>query len=190
MQKNKVTVFADLDGVCVAMVKSACQIIGINYPSNFQFHDDTWLYNECQKINIGKKDFWRIIRGEDFWKNLEVYPWTNQLIKTIEKHADNWVFLSKPSRDAGCWSGKYKWAQKHFGEDKLWLASNNKELAAGPNKILIDDKLENCEKWSNAGGWSYFWPEITDDFDPAEVEKRLTEIENLIKHVKWYNNQN
>jgi len=192
MLKNnkKITVFLDLDGTTVAMIKAACLKLGIKYPSNYQFPDDKWLYSESEKIGLNKEQFWSIIRGVEFWENLEIYNWTKKLIQIIEQNTDNWAFLSKCSKDPECWSGKYKWFVKNFGEKKLWLVSGNKELAASETKILIDDKKENCEKWSNAGGWSYLWPEITDNFDPTEVEKRLTEIENLIKYVKWYNSQN
>lgn len=194
MSNKKIISFIDLDSVCVNFNKSACKKISkyyseIPYPSNYQFPSDKWLYDECEKNNVDKKQFWEIINGEDFWENLEIYPWTKKIIEIVENNSDNWMFLSKPSRDAGSWSGKYKWVQKHFGEGKLWLVADHKEYAANSTNILIDDKKENCEKWASFGGFSYHWSEVTDDFNPNEINKRLTEIENLIKHVRWYNNQ-
>lgn len=190
MQNKKIICFLDLDGLIVNCCKSMCYNIGVDYPSNFQFPSDTWLYDKCAEKGMSKNDFWAKNRGFDFWSSMQIYPWSKQLIQVVEKNADDWMFLSKPSMDFDCLSGKAAWVKKHFGEKKLWLAQDHKEYAAAPTRILIDDKKENCKKWSEFGGFAYHWPEITDDFDPTEVEKRLTEIENLITHVRWYNNQN
>lgn len=189
MQNNKIISFIDLDGCIVNCQKSMCYNVGIDYPSNFQFPSDTWLYDKCAEKGMSKSDFWAKNQGFDFWSSIPAFPWYKKLIEVVEKNSDDWMFLSKPSLDFGSFSGKASWVQKHFGEKRLWLAQDHKEYAAAPNHILIDDKKENCEKWAEHGGFSYQWIEITDDFDPAEVEKRLTEIENLIKHVRYYNNE-
>lgn len=184
---KKIITFIDLDGVIANCCKSMCYNVDIYYPKNFQFPSDTWLYDKCAEKGMSKSDFWAKNRGFDFWSSMPVFPWYKKLIEVVERNADDWMFLSKPSMDFGCFSGKAAWVNKYFGKKKLWLAQDHKEYAAASNKILIDDKLGNCKKWSEFGGFSYHWPEITEDFNFAEIEKRLTEIENLIKHVKWYN---
>lgn len=187
---KKILVFIDLDAVVVNCCKSMCYNVGIEYPSNFQFPSDTWLYDKCVEKGMSKNDFWSKNRGFDFWSTMQPYPWYKDLISSVEKYSDDWMFLSKPSMDFGCWGGKAAWVQKHFGKKKLILSQDYKEYVAGSNKILIDDKKENCEKWSLFGGFAYQWIEVTDDFDRNEIQNRLTEIENLVKYVRYYNNQN
>lgn len=187
MSNNKIICCIDSDGVLFNFLKSACKILNIEYPKNYQFNSDTWLYDKC---GLSKKQFWQKIKGHDFWSNLSPYPWSKDLINIVNNNSDDWIILSKPSLDSGAYSGKFESFQKNFGiGNRLWLSARNKEYFAGLNKILIDDKKENCEKWASFGGFSYHWPEVTDDFDINVINKRLSEIEDLIKHVRWYNNQ-
>ena len=140
MNNKEIIICVDSDGVLFNFLKSACQILNVEYPKNYQFESDTWLYDKC---GLTKKQFWSKINGHNFWANLEPFPWAPKLIDTIKRNTDNWIILSKPSLDAGAYSGKFKSFQINFGiGNRLWLAARNKEFFAGPNKILIDDKKE------------------------------------------------
>lgn len=172
-------VFLDIDGVLGNFTKAGCKQFNIVYPSKYRFNNDTWLYDQ---IGGNKGLFWSKIRGHDFWsKEVEPYPWAKSLINVVDQYADDWVFCSKPSADEGCYSGKYEWVKTHLKKsNRLWLCNGSKALAAGPNKILIDDKEKNCLEWAQAGGEYFHWEEISDDFDKAEIDLRLTAIAKIL----------
>lgn len=178
-KNNKIIVALDSDAVLFNFLKSACKVLNIEYPRNYIFESDKWLYEKC---GLTKKQFWSKIHGHNFWANLEPFPWAQDLIDIIDRNTENWIVLSKPSLDSGAYSGKFESFQKHFGiGNRLWLSARNKEFFAGPNKILIDDKKDTCEKWALRGGFGYHWPEMTEDIDRKEIDDRLEKLEEFLK---------
>ncbi len=177
-KNNKIVVCADLDAVIANFSSAAAKRLNIQLPKN-TILPETYLYDQVSS----KSFFWSKIRGYDFWANeILPYEWSKDLIKVIDDNVENWIFLSKPSCDSDCLKAKYDWVKKHFKlERKLWLATNNKEFFSGPNKILIDDKKDTCEKWALRGGFGYHWPEMTEDIDRKEIDDRLEKLDKFLK---------
>jgi len=62
------------------------------------------------------------------------------------------TILSAPSWDPDCSRQKYQWLQKHLKiKSEKVIMGNRKELLAG-NGILIDDSLNNVNRFKMAGG--------------------------------------
>lgn len=179
--------FVDLDGVVANFTKAACKVLEIEYPEHCSISYE-WLYKEA---NRPKKEFWKKIRGEEFWTSLEPFPWANEIVNTVEQHCETFRFLSKPTFDPGCYSGKYKWVEKHFPKhiDKLILINGDKgAVCSGKKSFLIDDRVENIYSWEKNNGETFFWPEVGDKWD---VAFRITSLKNrLANHAKRTNRTN
>jgi len=171
-------IYIDLDGLIANFSLAACNSCNIPYPLNTEF-GDTWLDEKCGK------DIWNHCAGQEFWSNLSPFPWAQTLVHLVDSYAPkNWVFLTKSSFDAGCYSGKFLWIKQHFPNhtDKLWIVNGNKNMACGSAQdLLIDDKIKNIEQWKDAGGSTYHWTEVTPDWPADQIAKRLSDIELLLK---------
>ena len=88
----------------------------------------------------------------------------------------NLEILSSPSSSQTSVVGKEEWMEKNLPGVKLNLEqSNNKQVYAEPNAILIDDREDIIERWNKAGG----------------IGIHHTSAENTIKQLKelgfeWY----
>lgn len=176
-------IFCDLDGVIVNFTKDCCKNHGVEYPKQVEFSDQ-WLDTTCDINHTDPKKFLTVkCHGHDFWANLEIFPWAYVIIAIVKASGREWRFLTKPTQDAGCYSGKYDWIKKYFPEDvkKLWIVNGDKSLVCrGKGDLLIDDKLENLNTWKAAGGSIYHWTEITPDWPKEKVQKRLDELHKII----------
>lgn len=182
MKEKITTTYIDLDGVLINFTKGACRALNIECPKNTIFdkkNGGEWIYEQAG----GRSAFWKRVHGFNLWANLEPYPWSKELLKIIHKHTNSWAYLTKPSIDSGCWSGKYTCVNKHFnyGYGRLAIVEFDKsKICHGPQDLLIDDKAENCEKWRAAGGAAYHWVEVSDDWPQNLIDIRLKEVENIL----------
>lgn len=115
---------------------------------------------EDKEKNYDRDEFWRRMKvfGTDLWANLDPYPWTHDLVEACYDAVGqpNVFILSAPSRTCTpvC-SGKMAWLEKHLPEfpfDGRVIFAKQKHLLAQPDRLLIDDKQENCEQFREAGG--------------------------------------
>lgn len=181
---NKVVIYQDLDGCIADFQSAACARFNIIPPSNHLYSTDTWLY---EKLGNNKALFWSRIRGFNFWADeIKPYPWAKKVLSIYKRLQVEWWFLTKPSSDPHCYSGKAEFVKNHFhAMNKLILINGDKDkICKSKYDILIDDKRSNCDKWIAAGGTVYFWQEISNDYNGEEVQKRLLEIEDLIKNLQ------
>jgi hypothetical protein len=99
------------------------------------------------------KEFWAPIHkmGAAFWIKLKWMPDGKQLWSYIDKY--NPKLLSAPSRDESSKIGKFVWVKRNMPGTKLILrAAEQKQQFAKPNAILIDDRVDNIQRWKDAGG--------------------------------------
>lgn len=135
----KYKLFCDLDGVLADFEGGYLKLTGIDISNNFQ-------------TNSG---FWKPIdkAGSKFWEYLEWMKDGKELWKFIQPF--NPVILSAPSRQKSSHIGKQKWVKNNLKNVPLLLKrAEEKQQYASENHILIDDRSDNCERWTNAGGIS------------------------------------
>lgn len=176
-------IFLDLDGVLANFTKAACAQLGEPYPSNYVFEDYSWLFDKYGDAKCYSK-----LRGHLYWETLELYPWAHELVEIVkESNPDEWMFLTKPMADPFCFSGKYSFVKKHFPKyaNKLTIISGRKDsFVRDERDILIDDYTKNINLWEQAGGSTFFWKEISDDFDKTLVDERLKSLKEKLQSVK------
>jgi 5'(3')-deoxyribonucleotidase len=129
-----VKLFTDLDGCITAFNKQLEELLG--HPVKEDFKDPKiWI-----AINKAGKKFWSTMKwmedGHELWDAIEKYEPT---------------ILSSPSNHPSSVEGKKEWLKENL-PDVPYIIEKHKEKYAGKDKILIDDREKNIEKWEKAGG--------------------------------------
>ena len=115
----------------------------------------------CDDTNMRKHDgFPDYERMNDFnwFAKMKSYSGARKFYDDLCKLAKTW-FLTAPIKHAECFGGKAEWVKSFVPERGSWVladlmivASKDKELIAGPGRILIDDRKGNTDAWTAAGG--------------------------------------
>ncbi len=171
--KTRPTIFIDLDGVIVDFSTPAIQKHGVTIHDDSEYPTDCqWdILQACNKLRtqqghtlLTAAEFWDAL-DYDFWYGLPLYPLARAFVNYLE-HWGNTYFATTPTLSSECVAGKYDWVKKHFPEyrSKLIICTH-KEVLAGPNTILIDDRDKNCEAFDKAGGIAILVPRPWNNFE-------------------------
>jgi 5'(3')-deoxyribonucleotidase len=174
--------FLDIDGLIANLIKSTCKRLDIKYPKN-QILEYGWILPRLEESGRNISHAYKIWSKEEIWENCELYPWSKKIVSLVYKYDKKFRFLTKPTMSPECYSGKAKWIKKHFGRhlNKLIICNGSKAiLCRGLGDLLIDDCPKNIKEWQDAGGSTFYWKEVTDDFD---VSLRLIELEDKLKEL-------
>lgn len=137
-ENKRYELFCDMDSVLTDFHRQFKEISGgidINKYSEKHGEDATWQFVSEY--------------GEEFWSKMYWMPDGKKLWNYIKYKEPK--ILSTPTRNKLSRSGKKKWVKQNLGNIEV-LLEQNKEKYSGKNKILIDDKLENIQKWNSMGG--------------------------------------
>ena len=185
---KRITIFLDLDDVCVAFSDSFAELLDIDVEENLEVRNRLKNGEDWYNI-IGGEKGWKAINnaGEKWWENLGTLPWANDLVKALSKMGDI-MLLSSPGEDylsaAYACAGKCRWLKKNlpdipyaFAHDK-WTFANNKT-------ILIDDSPRKLVPFKRDGGFVYHWPNPYSIIDgDKKVDMCISEIDLIIKNMK------
>ena len=135
-QPKKTHIFIDLDGVV----------------ADFDAHIEATGKRDAQGRNK-----WNEL-DYDWWAKMPPAPGAREFFNEAKKLGEV-RFLTAPVLSEDCFAGKAAWVRKFVPEEgksalkRLIMASSkDKYYLAGPDRILIDDRLENVEAWIKAGG--------------------------------------
>lgn len=130
---GKVVIFLDLDGVIADFEKHA--------------HDHG-------KMKPSGTPDWDSLDRE-WWTTIPMFKGAKDFCRELKKAAPV-KFLTAPTLSPDCFGGKAEWIKNNFGKwalrDLIICSGDDKELLAGPGRILIDDRLKNVMAWQQAGG--------------------------------------
>lgn len=186
-KKEEIRILCDLDGVIFFWEKAAADILGIDI-------EDKTIREELKSgkrieyfVDGGESKMWEILdqKGDKFWEDIEMLPWGKDLYNRLREETNLFCFLSSPSSDPSCASGKIKSLKKHFGEKfNDFLLGKQKHFCANKNSLLIDDSEKNVDKFEEYGGNVFLWPNpfkiIDGDINIEDVLNDLTkEIGNI-----------
>lgn len=146
----------DMDGVLADFVTPSLTAAGVPLG-----HDDCLSWNYFAPF-MTEAEFWRKIDAvEGFWDNIEPYSWASELVQMCESIAPVY-FCSAPAKHPSCASAKIQWLKKHglMEEcDDNYLLTKHKWMAAGRNRVLIDDGDHNVEAFIKQGGNAITFPQ-------------------------------
>lgn len=132
-----------------------------------------------------------IIEEPGFWRNMEPYQWYMLLMGEFYKLCYGNYFLCIGLYDSLQSEDRVIWIWRHFGNDarsRLFVLSSTTmpNLVKSRNDILIDADLEHLDRWTEAGGSGFWWPELVADCkDPAIIiSKRIKLLSEAIDGLK------
>jgi len=143
------TVYLDIDGVLSNFNKRAFETLGLYYDYNDPALQE-WNWYKYFGLTFEELDS---VCTVDFWASL---PWMHdgrKILEMVEANFDNVYLLTTPMPNPGSYSGKMLWVKRHIPKyyKRTIITQVPKHHFAGLNVLLIDDKTENVEKFSNHG---------------------------------------
>lgn len=142
-----VEIFVDLDGVLVDFVKKAKEWV----PG---WEDDAHpMRNKKLDRELWGRVGGRAKLGIPFWGTMEPMPDAHELWSYLQKY--NPQILSATGVVGAPEPEKREWVKRHLGANvvvNLVRRAADKSQMAGPNRILIDDKMKALDPWKQQGG--------------------------------------
>lgn len=142
--------YLDMDGVVADWVENAAQVIGR------RITDPMVMYS---------REEWDSLRADaHIFRNLPMMPRCLELVALARQYRDvlGWelVFLTAiPHNNDVPWTfhDKMKWAEERFADIPVHFGpySEDKHKHCRVGDILVDDRYDNCEQWTAAGGLSF-----------------------------------
>ena len=143
-------ILLDMDGVLVDFNKTICERFDLPYPPK--------IYNFFEDIRLQVD----AICNMDFWANLKWMPDGHDILGAILKRVnpEQIYLLSCPMSNIYSASGKMAWIHKNLPmyESRTIITSISKSFFATSDRLLIDDKNENVDKFRAAGGMAILYP--------------------------------
>jgi len=139
---NKLKIFVDMDGVLADFVQGVEGPEFLNGPLTHDAEYDT------RKLELSNKGlFAKLPKMADM----------DHLVDHIKQSGEYWEILTATGdvNRKRVAADKYTWIRKNVDSDVLvtcTIKGKNKAAFAKPNHVLIDDRLENIEAWTKAGG--------------------------------------
>jgi len=147
--------YIDLDGVLCDFNSGVVNVSG-KRPSEFRTQSDMWR---------------RLMRAKNFYATL---PWMMpygpklwNLVKDIEP-----IILTDLPRGKWAEPQKREWCAQHLGSNvrvHTCLSRDKAKFASQEGDILIDDRLDNCQDWREAGGTAFHWSNQEYHFPQLEI---------------------
>jgi len=184
-------IFLDQDGVLANWTRSACQLLDLDYKGLIaNWPKGAKKINEAAKaigVDISNNKMWKAIdaAGEDFWANLKPYPWTDELWDLCSRYGEV-AILTSPSDKPESAYGKVKWLKRWKGKNfREYFIGSRKYLAAGPNKVLIDDHPKKLNKFKDPeyGGRGILFPQPWNEAFAPGID-RLLYVESALNLLK------
>ena len=117
-------------------------------------------YGIHEGLKMKKDDVWKKIakQPDNFWSDMEAYPWAKHLYMECSKVAPTY-FLTSPIRSPACLAGKLEWLYRFTGHEATnFIMTEHKYLCARYDRVLIDDKEKNCSDFVLYGGKTILFP--------------------------------
>lgn len=156
--------YLDLDGVLVNLEKAVIGLLKMDY-DEYVKAKKPGVWEMADSIGMDEAGLWDMERGivckqpAEFYRTMEPYSWSRELYDRCQAMGEV-NFLTTPIKSAGCMAGKWGWILDFAGVDgvnKLWTGKDKEKMAA-PNRILVDDKPKNVDKFNAAGGIGILFP--------------------------------
>lgn len=144
------TCYLDLDGVLVDFDRGALAA------HQLELSHDQLEWDWPTKVGLSPEEFWGKFDYE-FWLGLH---WTSEgkkILALVEEHfGDQVAVVTSPPKTPGATEGKLAWIKRHMPKyERKTFVGARKELLAAPNKLLIDDRDENIERFVLSGGLGF-----------------------------------
>lgn len=147
-----------MDGIITDCERALCEIH--NRPSPYVHPINNNVYDMSSIWIMNAEHFWAHCE-HDFWANMHWTPDGKEILALVEEtfSPENVCLLSSPTRNKGCMGGKLEWLEKHMPQySRRFFFGTAKHFAARPNAVLVDDKNENVDLFTQHGGHAFLYP--------------------------------
>lgn len=153
-------IFIDLDGVLADWVAGVLDLFGTGALSKSDWPAGNYSIEQALAISTDRLRSVINRQGVEWWGHLEPLPHLDHLLALIESTGLESSILTAPGVSDYEWTGKAQWVTRHAPtfRDRLHMIQD-KALAAGPGRLLIDDSDENCRRFIEAGGQAIVYPQ-------------------------------
>lgn len=166
-------IFLDIDEVLGQWIKKYLSSIGMSF-DQVPVKNKEW--DVFSRLDIPKQEAWNhiISLGEKFWEDIEIFPWTYDLVKLCQKLAQTSLLTACVINNSNIYAGKCKWIKKHLPGVPHLMGIGCKSIVASEKSLLIDDSPINCENFIKNGGNALLFPSFFND---------LNHIKNPYKYI-------
>lgn len=156
--ESSISIFLDLDGIFTDFEAGVCDLFGFSPPCQPELATD-YGGSLLKYLGITHKEMWHAINKDEkaFWSGLPEIDGSRYLAEAVTEMFGCFCFLTSPGISVKSPSEKAAWMESRYPEYPR-IITLNKELVAGPNKILVDDHWRNCWKFTQAGGHAVLYP--------------------------------
>jgi len=143
--------FLDLDGVLA------------------DFNGRIKLLTGKQPNELPKNRLWSsVARDGDFYYKLKLMPDADILWGYCKQYIP--TFLTGLPMMKGSADQKTRWCAEKFGPEwkVICLMARDKKLHSGPNKVLVDDNMKNCNEWMEKGGVAILHTDVHETISKLE----------------------
>jgi len=130
--------YVDLDGVLADFHKAMSELLGIKLDRHKGFGNGSEIWVKVDRA------------GEKFWSEMDWQPGGEELWEALKEYDP--TILSSPTRHESSKTGKRIWVREKLGESVPVILESKKQKIASPDAILVDDRREVLDKWTEAGG--------------------------------------
>jgi 5'-nucleotidase len=145
------TVYVDMDGVVADFDRVVQTILGSDPRIDQRYPESEWI---------------KIRAYQRIYRDLPLCQDANLLIEGIQDLARSQhfrvLFLTAVPKDNDfpwAFTDKISWAQRYFPDIPVWFGpySEDKQIRAHTDDVLIDDRSSNIEQWQNRGGYGILY---------------------------------
>lgn len=171
-------IYLDMDGVCVDFMGAAIAAQGYDAAAKLAQWREQHPGSLFPEPLMGKDatEFFthKNLAASEFWSGLTPYPWFEHLYSELAR-LGHVVFLTAPTGQPGCVSGKHEWLIEKFGHDYSdFIFTRHKDRLAHSGAYLVDDMPFNIAPFERRGGNGILFPQIWNE---------LHAIEDPVPHV-------
>jgi 5'(3')-deoxyribonucleotidase len=181
------TLILDADGIITDWGHAALGALNGSLPLPKKMEDILINYgmhtNQFEKLYGGRDEMVAFIKnqGQDFWRNVPVFSWANDLVKNIKKFAQIYDFelaiCTSPSNWANAATPKIEQLHKLYPDIPI-IVTRHKEFLAHKDALLVDDGKHNIEKFESVGGIGYLVPNPYKT--PINADNLMYALEDLL----------
>ena len=144
-----------------------------------EFRDIAWppgQYDIAEVLGMDRNHFWETINaaGVDFWRQLEPYPWFEELYRELTLRGKV-CFATSPTHSPNSATGKMAWLKDRFGSDfKEFIITRRKHYLSRSGTLLLDDSDKQVREFVRRGsGSAVLFPQIWNSAYPFIEGNRL-----------------
>lgn len=165
------TIYIDMDGVLADFNTKAREVLGATEADS----------DAAAQAGRWPREKWETLKEiHNFYRILPKTPFADRLMTTARKYRDElgWnlyilTAIPKGNDVPEAFQDKVEWIQEFYPDVKIRFGPYSKDKAAHcrAGDILVDDRYDNCQSWTQAGGQSI---RVQKDPEPALQEVEAT----------------